>query len=352
MISPLKMKIFLLQLFFAFSSFVQSSKTKCNAIELLREYKRYKIDKKDGRESLETYLESYYQENSLECIKLAYIGDWSFRLIFFSILRSPHRRPKEHKKFYYEFMLEDIDELIRLSFLEIYPAKEEKEKHFEGVKLLIKIAQETVPKINEHQIQYYQKLILCFKFLNQNFSFDYERKTIDYHSFFSSLCNIIRLIGESQDLLNDPSQELVNNSTLFITYSFRISKKNCLFLFGYQGMEHLKPLAIFYIQKFIRTSCMGSFLLNLSKCIKDLIGILEGNVLPEIRIFLDHYSGDFLAERLNFYGLIVWKDSFTDLERFIDYERIKPCDLWSLKGMIILEQYLIHKTPHNKSNPQ
>lgn len=342
---------FLLQLLIVFSCFVNGALTEYNALGLLRKYRQHlKGDTKFNFytfDQFESYLRFFYLENPLECVKLAYKGDWKFRFTFFAALFNSFYKPDENlNNHFFVTMVNDICESVIKNFLKMYRTKEEKEKDFERLELLITIAQEAIPKIDDLGIQFYQTEILILKFLHQNLSYDYERNTIDYHTFFFSLRNTIKLIAESKDPEN-PSQELINSGAQFIINALSISKNNCMFLFGYQGMDNLKLLALFYIIKYIRNvNWSENYIRDHLQCIKDLIGVFNGeDIMPKIEGFLKE-SFEFLPECLRVHKFSPRINSITHLEHFINYENIHPCNLWNLNGMIVLEQYLIHNHPH------
>lgn len=347
------MKIFLIPIFISIACSIEGASIDCNSSGLLERYKQY-LDCSGEKafcsfDLFERYVKSYYYQDPLECIRFAYKEDWQFRLAFFAALLNPFGIPIKDENRYYEWMLIHIGKMIIRDSLDVPSSNEEKNRHFEVMDILIAIYQETIAKTGSPRIDDYLSQVLIFKFLHQNLSFEYALGTIDYRSFFSSFQNILVIMGETNDPKNS-SQELINNCFQFIIYSFIISTKNCIFLFEYEGIERM-PLALFYILRYIRD---GAFVferltIDPSQCIKDLIKFLEGDITAKMATFLNE-SLDFLPESECLQNLSLNPEikSFTQLGNFLDVESLKstnPYFLWNLKGLKILEQYLVQHPP-------
>lgn len=349
------MNPFIFQILLAISCSLAEASNEYNQSGLLRKYRQH-IDNKISRPlffSFELYVKSYYRKNPLECLKWVCTQGWAFRLTFFAAMLSPHCDSDENNSQSYERMLLDTGVMIIKDLSKNYPTKEEKEGYFEVLKLLIKISQEAISRINQSKIPHYLAQISILKFLHLNLSYDYDRKTVDYYSFLHCFRNIIRLLRESKDLKN-PSQELINYCIQFIIYSSIISTENCPIIFEYEHVDHL-PCAIFYIKKYIRDSFyfLERLTLDPIQCAKVLIWIFEMDVKAKIVVFMRE-SLDFLPELLQRYKLHPRINSFTLLSNYLDFEFIKRDNIylfWNLKAYIILEQYLVHNLPHRNILP-
>jgi hypothetical protein len=340
------MKIFLVQFLFALSLSVNGAVFENNATGLLNLYNQYSNDKSIGRDLFEAYLKLYYQKDRLGCLRVAcQQNDWGFKLAFFSVFLNPRRSPRVSDSYSYEEMVNDINEMAIRNLLKFYPTNEEKDLYFEEMELLNNQCEEAITKIgNSKHLPRYESQILTIKFLHRNLSYDYDGKTINYDSYFSTLKNI-QQFGIYPNFKVHPPQELINICTQFIIYSNIISEQNCTKLFEYQGKEHLKHLAIFFIHSEIREK--RDFRKKFSKTpamiIEDLIDLFTGNVSEKLRLFLQKFLTNSPDYRRH-YKLGPNIKSFTQLDELNDtlprYDD-EAYFLWNSRGLSTLEKWLI-----------
>jgi hypothetical protein len=225
-------------------------------------------------------------------------------LAFFAAFPNPQHEPDVNEVSSYVAMFKDVSEMVTGNLLKFYATKEMKDRYFEEMELLIHLCEEIIPKIESYKfanyfndqpkvesykfVNYFNGQILTLKFLHQNLSYDFERNTINYDSYFSALKNIQMYLG-IPNIMKNPPQNLVNSCTQFIIYSYIISKQNCTKLFEYQGKEHLTHLAIFYIKREIRSNSdyHKSFCKYPAVTIENLFNLFNGDVTGEIKLLVE-----------------------------------------------------------------
>jgi hypothetical protein len=325
------MKIFFIQLLIALSLSVKGAVIEYNANGLLSKYHEYCSDKIILLDSFKAYVNQYYEQDSLGCIRAAcQQEDWEFRLTFFAAFSIHRRFPDVNYGLSYEIMFLNISSMVTKNLIKFYPTQEQKDRYFKEMELLLNLCEEAIPKIGGGS--YFGTQILTGRFLHQNLAYEYARNTINYDSYFSALQNIQRFL-EDPNLMQNLPQDFVNSSTQFIIYSYIIYEQECTQLFEYSGKEHLTHLAVFYILSEVREKkIIGNFCLRPTTLIKKLVNLFTGNVTGKIESFVYRC----FATQYGYYQLD------PDIKPIIQHgeELLKKPHLWNLEGIISLRKFL------------
>ena len=317
-----------------------------NDYGLVSAYRRYLSNPTpETFSNFESYVRRYYKQSPIDYLKLSgRYQDWIFRAILWHAFEG--LGPSDPSKFnsgYYPFVLKWISYEIRVIFLNCRWSDESKfTTELEKISLLIRLAERTAFELKtmgiKDELMGFDNLAAIWKYLIRNISFDFENKTIVYHSLFRTIYEICLIIKTDSSLIC-PSLCLSKRYALLWFYLRYIYVNNCAVIF--ETHHHYKTLIYYFIMKF------QLYIYDFEEFYPSQLGILFEKLYENEPQQLDHIwkllrvrSPWHDSNLLRITGKI---SHFIDLARFITESSEKYCSntVWRIRAFAELEAYLI-----------
>ena len=300
-------------------------------------------------DDFKSYATKYFRHSPLECLKLInrYRDDWSFKKVFWWAInwRSDISNPADIDVDDFFTLLDFIIERIK----DLFPMGSRNDDgpkiktKLEMVELLVKEAEMISSKLkllgeNERLVEKLDK-IDTWKFLVNNFSYDFTNQTVDFHSLFRTFSEINSIFKSSP--LNNPSSHLNNLLALFWVYLSSIYRVDCFAIFS-EHHRH-KALVLYIILEF-----WGSFYDDDVRFYpKRLIPLFENLYrdgllqLKPIEELLKKFDPQ---EQARLYGVFIQEvSSFRKLSHLAGMH-LTPLAKWKVRGLAELEYYIFLNT--------
>ena len=317
-----------------------------NDYKLMSAFRKYlTVPTKQSYSSFRSHTLRYYKRSPIDCLNLSgrHRNDWVFLVVFWRALEGPIKFINLTKitPVYYSKILEWISLKIGNIFLNCGCSDESEFKsQLEMISLLIKLAERTAFElkslgINDDLINGLSDRAITWNYLIRNFSIDFDKKTIDYHSLsrtINEICLIIKMDSSS----NGPSMRLSKRYTLLVFYLRFIYMNDCNVIFD--SHHHHRALISYLIMKMSNAyDDYGFYPDHLKHLFEEFYN--SGSIqLNPIANFLRNYNPE-----LSFYQIPKRIPSLSMLALSLtkDFEQENPGDAWNIRALAELEAYIV-----------
>jgi hypothetical protein len=142
-------------------------------------------------------LVGYFKNYPIDCLVLVRGSSLPFKVFFWQTLTEFYLTAFGSYfdlAHYKEMMYKSIRNCIQEKFLTCFDIKDTKEREFQAIRLMIKMALEIPIK----DCQSRSKMVATWHFLLKNLEYDYQKKIICLYSFFNLFSKVLKLDGESK----------------------------------------------------------------------------------------------------------------------------------------------------------